>query len=113
MTGRRVGVVGATGQVGAVMLRLLEQRSFPLDELRLFASARSAGSTLTFAGRQIRVEDAGAADPSGLDLALFSAGGGKSTAEPSATSAVARSAVLRTCPSSSSTPASPLPETAW
>lgn len=73
-----VGVVGATGQVGAVMLRLLEERDVPLDELRLFASARSAGSTLTFRGRQITVEDASTADVSGLDLALFSAGGGTS-----------------------------------
>ena len=79
-TGLRVGVVGATGQVGAVVLRLLEQRSFPLEELRLFASARSAGSTLTFAGREIVVEDASTADPSGLDLAIFSAGGGTSKA---------------------------------
>ena len=74
----RVGVVGATGQVGAVMLRLLEERAFPLEELRLFASARSAGSTLRFAGREITVEDAATADPSGLDVALFSAGGGTS-----------------------------------
>jgi aspartate-semialdehyde dehydrogenase len=78
--GLRVGVVGATGQVGAVMLRLLEERAFPLAELRLFASARSAGSTLTVAGREIPVEDASTADPSGLDLALFSAGGGTSKA---------------------------------
>jgi aspartate-semialdehyde dehydrogenase len=77
-SGVRVGVVGATGQVGAVMLRLLEQRSFPVEELRLFASARSAGSTLRFAGRDVVVEDASTADPSGLDLALFSAGGGTS-----------------------------------
>jgi aspartate-semialdehyde dehydrogenase len=74
----RVGVVGATGQVGAVMLRLLAERHFPLDELRLFASARSAGSTLRFGGREITVEDAATADPSGLDIALFSAGGGTS-----------------------------------
>ncbi len=74
----RVGVVGATGQVGAVMLRLLAERQFPLAELRLFASARSAGSTLTFDGREIVVEDAATADPSGLDIALFSAGGGTS-----------------------------------
>ncbi len=73
-----VGVVGATGQVGAVMLRLLEQRDVPLDELRLFASARSAGTTLTFRGREITVEDASTADVSGLDIALFSAGGGTS-----------------------------------
>jgi aspartate-semialdehyde dehydrogenase len=73
-----VGVVGATGQVGAVMLRLLAERDVPLEKLRLFASARSAGSTLSFRGRNIEVEDASTADVSGLDLALFSAGGGTS-----------------------------------
>ena len=73
-----VGVVGATGQVGAVMLRLLAERGVPLDELRLFASARSAGSTLRFGGSDLVVEDASTADVSGLDLALFSAGGGTS-----------------------------------
>jgi aspartate-semialdehyde dehydrogenase len=78
MTGLRVGVVGATGQVGGVMLRLLAERGFPLAELRLFASARSAGSTLRFAGRDITVEDATTADIGGLDIALFSAGGGTS-----------------------------------
>ncbi|MEX2291402.1 MAG: aspartate-semialdehyde dehydrogenase [Mycobacteriales bacterium] len=78
--GVRLGVVGATGQVGAVVLRLLTERSFPLAELRLFASARSAGSTLTVGGRTIVVEDASTADPAGLDLAIFSAGGGTSKA---------------------------------
>ncbi len=73
-----VGVVGATGQVGAVMRRLLVERAFPFDELRLFASARSAGSTLRVSDREITVEDASTADPSGLDIALFSAGGGTS-----------------------------------
>ncbi|MCW2715243.1 MAG: asd [Frankiales bacterium] len=72
----RVGVVGATGQVGAVMLQLLAERGLPMSELRVFASARSAGSTVSFAGRDLVVEDAGVADPSGLDIALFSAGGG-------------------------------------
>ena len=76
--GVRLGVVGATGQVGAVVLRLLEQRAFPLAELRLFASARSAGSTLRVGGRDVVVEDASTADPSGLDIAIFSAGGGTS-----------------------------------
>ena len=76
--GARVGVVGATGQVGAVMLRLLAERAFPLEELRLFASSRSAGTRLHVAGRDVVVEDASTADPSGLDLALFSAGGGTS-----------------------------------
>jgi len=70
----RVGVVGATGQVGAVMRGLLEERNFPADEVRFFASARSAGSTLRFRGQDIVVEDAATADPSGLDIALFSAG---------------------------------------
>lgn len=53
-----IGVVGATGQVGTVVRALLEQRGFPASEVRFFASARSAGSTLEFAGRQITVEDA-------------------------------------------------------
>jgi aspartate-semialdehyde dehydrogenase len=73
-----MGVVGATGQVGAVMLRLLAERDLPVEELRLFASARSAGSTLSFGGRDLVVEDAATADPSGLDVALFSAGGSTS-----------------------------------
>ncbi|MGI8536026.1 MAG: aspartate-semialdehyde dehydrogenase [Mycobacteriales bacterium] len=74
MSGLRVGVVGATGQVGAVLLRLLAERAFPVTELRLFASSRSAGRALSFHGRDVLVEDAASADPSGLDLALFSAG---------------------------------------
>ncbi len=69
-----VGIVGATGMVGNVMRALLAERDFPHDELRFFASARSAGSKLEFAGRQILVEDAATADPSGLDVAIFSAG---------------------------------------
>jgi aspartate-semialdehyde dehydrogenase len=77
----RVGVVGATGQVGAVMRRLLEQRAFPLTEVRFFASARSAGSTLPWRGAEVVVEDAELADPSGLDIALFSAGGATSKAQ--------------------------------
>src|SRR5437870_677574 len=79
MTGVRLGVVGATGQVGAVMRKLLEERNFAADEVRFFASSRSAGKTLPFRGRDGRVrdiviEDAATADPSGLDIALFSAG---------------------------------------
>jgi aspartate-semialdehyde dehydrogenase len=70
----RVGVVGATGQVGGVMRRVLAERSFPVDEIRFFASARSAGSTLQWEGVDVRIEDAAAADAAGLDLALFSAG---------------------------------------
>ncbi|WP_194816883.1 aspartate-semialdehyde dehydrogenase [Nocardia sp. XZ_19_385] len=72
--GIRVGVVGATGQVGAVMRKLLEERNFPADEVRFFASARSAGKKLPFRGQEIVVEDTETADPSGLDIALFSAG---------------------------------------
>ncbi|WP_280453918.1 aspartate-semialdehyde dehydrogenase [Nocardia brasiliensis] len=72
--GIRVGVVGATGQVGAVMRKLLEERNFPADEVRFFASSRSAGKTLPWRGREIVVEDTELADPAGLDIALFSAG---------------------------------------
>ena len=70
----RLGVVGATGQVGGVMLTLLAERNFPLAELRLFASSRSAGRTLRYGDQDIVIEDAETADPTGLDIALFSAG---------------------------------------
>ena len=70
----RIGIVGATGQVGVAMRQILEQRDFPLEEIRFFASARSAGTVLSYAGREVVVEDAATADPSGLDIALFSAG---------------------------------------
>ena len=70
----RVGVFGATGQVGGVMRALLAERSFPVTEVRFFASARSAGRTLPWADTEIRVEDTGTADFAGLDLALFSTG---------------------------------------
>jgi aspartate-semialdehyde dehydrogenase len=76
----RVGVVGATGQVGSVMRTLLAERSFPVTEIRFFASARSAGKTLPWKGIDIVVEDADVADPTGLDIALFSAGGTSSKA---------------------------------
>ena len=69
-----IGVVGATGQVGQVMRKLLADRDFPANEVRFFASARSAGKKLEFRGQEIEVEDAATADPSGLDVALFSAG---------------------------------------
>jgi aspartate-semialdehyde dehydrogenase len=74
----KIGIVGATGQVGGVMRAVLAERNFPIDELRLFASARSAGRTLEFHGRPITVEDAATADYTGLDIALFSAGGATS-----------------------------------
>jgi aspartate-semialdehyde dehydrogenase len=72
--GLNVAVVGATGQVGAVMRRLLAEREFPIASIRFFATARSAGTTLEFRGEQIVVEDVETADPSGIDIALFSAG---------------------------------------
>ena len=74
----RVGVFGATGQVGNVMRALLEQRGFPVEEMRYFASARSAGSTLPWRDTEVTVEDTATADFSGLDLALFSNGGSTS-----------------------------------
>jgi aspartate-semialdehyde dehydrogenase len=70
----RVGVFGATGQVGSVMRELLVERKFPVDEIRYFASARSAGTKLPFGDTDITVEDSATADFKGLDLALFSNG---------------------------------------
>ena len=72
--GVKIGVVGATGQVGVAMRQILAEREFAADEVRFFASARSAGTVLPYRGREITVEDASTADPSGLDIALFSAG---------------------------------------
>ena len=80
-SGVRIGVVGATGQVGAVVRRLLEERDFPVAEIRYFASARSAGTTLPWKGEDIVVEDAATADPAGLDIAIFSAGATTSKAQ--------------------------------
>ncbi|HEY5832733.1 aspartate-semialdehyde dehydrogenase [Streptomyces sp.] len=76
----RIGIVGATGQVGGVMRKVLAERKFPVTELRLFASARSAGRTLPWGDGEVVVEDAATADYSGLDIALFSAGGATSRA---------------------------------
>lgn len=73
-SGLSVAIVGATGQVGSVMREILAERSFPVRELRLFASARSAGSAIEVGGASVIVEDVEAADPSGIDIALFSAG---------------------------------------
>jgi aspartate-semialdehyde dehydrogenase len=70
----RIGIVGATGQVGGVMRRVLAERRFPVDQLRLFASARSAGRTLPWRDGEVTVEDAATADYRGLDIVLFSAG---------------------------------------
>ncbi len=78
MSGLNVAVVGATGQVGAVMRRLLDERDFPVASLRYFASARSAGRTLPWRDQEVVVEDVATADLSGIDVALFSAGGSTS-----------------------------------
>ncbi len=72
--GVNIGIVGATGQVGVAMRQILLERDFPVDELRFFASSRSAGTVLKYGDREITVEDAMTADPAGLDIALFSAG---------------------------------------
>jgi aspartate-semialdehyde dehydrogenase len=69
-----VAIVGATGQVGTVMRQILAERDFPVDRLRLLASARSVGRTLDWKGEAIPVEDAATADWAGLDIALFAAG---------------------------------------
>lgn len=74
MTGLNVAVVGATGQVGRVMRTLLEERDFPVKSIRFFSSARSAGTTLTFKGEEITVEDVATANYDGIDIAVFSAG---------------------------------------
>jgi len=78
MSGLNIAVVGATGQVGSVMRRLLDERDFPVASIRYFASARSAGTTLPWRDEQVTVEDVETADLSGIDIAVFSAGGGTS-----------------------------------
>jgi aspartate-semialdehyde dehydrogenase len=75
-----IGIVGATGLVGSMMLSILAERNLPVNRLRLFASTRSAGQRLSFKGREIVVEDASAADFAGLDIVFFSAGGATSKA---------------------------------
>lgn len=78
MTGLNVAVVGATGQVGRVMRTLLDERDFPVKSIRFFSSARSAGTTLTWKGEEITVEDVATASFEGIDIAVFSAGAGAS-----------------------------------
>ncbi|WP_213452752.1 aspartate-semialdehyde dehydrogenase [Rhizomonospora bruguierae] len=88
----RIGIVGATGQVGGVTLRVLAERGFPVERLRLFASARSAGRTIDWQGAPVTVEDAATADFSRLDIVLFSAG--KQTAKQLAPRVAASGAVV-------------------
>lgn len=72
----RVAIVGATGAVGVEMLRVMERRKFPVASLRLLASPRSAGRTLEFNGQELTVEALKVNSFEGIDIALFSAGGG-------------------------------------
>lgn len=76
--GKRTAIVGATGAVGTTMLSILEQRDFPVSELRMLASSRSAGRVIPTKWGDVTVEDLATADPAGIDIALFSAGGGRS-----------------------------------
>ncbi|MFF2656635.1 aspartate-semialdehyde dehydrogenase [Kitasatospora sp. NPDC058032] len=76
----KIGIVGATGQVGGVVREILAERNLPVEQLRLFASARSAGRTLPWQGTEVTVEDAATADYTGLDIVIFSAGGATSKA---------------------------------
>jgi aspartate-semialdehyde dehydrogenase len=70
----RIGVFGATGQVGKVTRSILEERAMPIEQIRFFASQRSAGTRITWRGAEVLVEDAACGDYSGLDVALFSCG---------------------------------------
>ncbi|MFC9977402.1 aspartate-semialdehyde dehydrogenase [Spirillospora sp. NPDC127200] len=88
----RIGIVGATGQVGSVMLRILAERGFPVEELRLFASARSAGRRMAWGGGEVTVEDAATADYADLDIVVFSAG--KTTSRELAPKVAAAGAVV-------------------
>ncbi len=74
----RIAIVGATGQVGTVMRAILRERNFPIDEIRFFGSARSAGTTLEWQGHSIEVETASTADFSGIEIALASSGASSS-----------------------------------
>ena len=74
----KVAVVGATGAVGEVMLSILAERDFPASEVVALASERSAGGKVAFGDRELVVQDLATYDPAGIDIALFSAGGGTS-----------------------------------
>ena len=87
-----VAVVGATGAVGREILKTLEQRSFPFTKLRLLASARSAGTSIEYAGTEVEVEELTENSFEGVNLALFSAGG--STSEKFAPHAVKSGCVV-------------------
>ncbi len=78
--GYRVAILGATGAVGTELLELLDQRNFPLEELRLLASPRSAGQTIRFRGQDLTIEAVTADSFKGIDIVLASAGGSTSKA---------------------------------
>jgi aspartate-semialdehyde dehydrogenase len=88
----RLAILGATGAVGTTILRVLEERSFPLEELRLLASPRSAGALRSYAGRELTVQAVGPGSFDGIDIAIFSAGATRS--REWATVAVAAGAVV-------------------
>ncbi len=90
--GLAVAIVGATGAVGSQMLRLVEETSLPIKQVKLLASKRSAGVTLTYKGQPITVEEALPESFEGIDIALFSAGG--SVSKQLAPEAVKRGAVV-------------------
>jgi aspartate-semialdehyde dehydrogenase len=92
MKGYKVAVVGATGAVGREMLKVLEQRNFPVSEIKLLASERSAGKKLKFKGEEVVVEKLTPESFKGIDIALFSAGGERS--KQFAPEAVKRGAVV-------------------
>ena len=73
-----VAIVGATGAVGTAMLSILEERGFPVSDVRLMASSRSSGRVVATKWGDVVVEDLETADPAGVDIALFSAGGSRS-----------------------------------
>lgn len=85
-----VGIVGATGAVGQELVRLMQERNFPLSRLRLFASARSAGKTVKLGGETLTIEEAKLGAFAGVDLAFFAAGG-------SVTRALAADAIASGC----------------
>lgn len=76
--GRNVAIAGVTGAVGQEFLRIIEQRNFPFDSLKMLASSRSAGKTIDFMGKTYTVEELTENSFEGIDIALFSAGGGRS-----------------------------------
>ncbi|MHC5199839.1 MAG: aspartate-semialdehyde dehydrogenase, partial [Planctomycetota bacterium] len=76
--GKNIAIAGVTGAVGQEFLRIIEQRNFPFDSLKMLASVRSAGKKIDFMGKTYTVEELTENSFEGVDIALFSAGGGRS-----------------------------------